>query len=150
MKEQQYVSIRKAQLNDAAAIGLLSGELGYPATEKEMKHRLEVLVSNPQNAVYVAEQEGIVGWIHVSTVESLESALSAEIRGLVVTDSHRGTGIGTRLVAEAEKWAIDKHCPRIRVRTNVVRAEAHAFYAKLGYRAKKTQDVFDKLLSTAG
>jgi len=146
MKKSQNIIVRKAKFRDAAAIAALSGELGYPTTTEEMGHRLRALVSNDHHAVFVAEDEGVAGWIHVSTTESLESALFAEIRGLVVTESHRGAGIGTRLVWEAEKWAEEKRIPRLRVRTNVVRLEAHVFYRKLGFTMKKSQDVFDKII----
>jgi GNAT superfamily N-acetyltransferase len=146
MKNERDIIIRRAQLPDAAAIGALSGELGYPTTTEEMERRLRTLDSNDEHAVFVAQDEVLLGWIHVSAIESLESALFAEIRGLVVTASRRDSGIGTRLVEVAEKWANEKQCPRIRVRTNVVRVEAHLFYKKLGYTMKKSQDIFDKSL----
>ena len=47
MKKEQTVIIRKALLSDAAGLGVLSGELGYPATTAEMEHRIGLLVSAP-------------------------------------------------------------------------------------------------------
>lgn len=150
MGKKQSVTIRSAQKSDAAMLAALAEELGYPATSAEMKHRLEVLCSNPQHGIFVAEHSGILGWIHVAVIETVESESFAEIRGLVVTESHRGSGIGKQLVAVAEQWAHEKTCNRIRVRTNIVRVETHIFYKKLGYVLKKTQDVFDKSLFDAG
>ena len=146
MEQKQNVNIRDAQISDAAMIAVLAGELGYPTTSVEMEHRLAILNSDPHHKIFVAEQSDLLGWIHVSVIETLESGSFAEIRGLVVTEPHRGSGIGRRLVAAAEQWSIQKRCSRIRVRTNIVRVEAHAFYKKLGYVSKKTQDVFDKPL----
>ena len=144
MKKNQSIIIRTAGPSDAAALAALSAELGYPTPSIEMKSRLESLYSNPANGIFVAELGIIVGWIHISIIESLESEVFSEIRGLVVTELHRGMGIGAQLVAAAEAWAREKGCNRIRVRTNIARVEAHEFYKKLGYALTKTQEVFDK------
>ena len=141
---KQKMTIRKAQISDASALARLGAELGYPSTTAEMKHRLKLLGSNSDHGIFIAEDTTLLGWVNVSLIETLESESFAEIRGLVVTALHRGQGIGTELVAAAERWADKKGCKRIRVRTNVVRAEARAFYKKLGYNSVKTQDVFDK------
>jgi GNAT superfamily N-acetyltransferase len=150
MRKKPNVTIRDAQISDAAALAALAGELGYSTTPAEMEHRFEVLDSDRHHGIFVAEQEKLLGWIQVSVVETLESESFTEIRGLVVTESHRGLGIGKQLVAAAEQWASKKKCRRIRVRTNIVRADAHAFYKKLGYISKKTQNIFDKPLATDG
>jgi GNAT superfamily N-acetyltransferase len=138
--------IRRAKPSDARELAALSAELGYPATPTEMKDRLEGVCLRPANGVFVAEGGAVVGWLHVSLIESLESDAFAEIRGLVVTESRRGSGIGTQLVAAAEAWAAAKGCNRIRVRTNIIRTETQEFYKKLGYASKKRQEVFDKSL----
>jgi GNAT superfamily N-acetyltransferase len=150
MTKKQNLTIRDAQISDAATLATLAGELGYPTTSAEMKRRLEVLCSDPHHRIFAAESDGLLGWIHVSMIDTLESESFAEIRGLVVTESHRGSGIGTQLVEAAEQWANEKKCKRIRVRTNIVRVEARAFYKRLGYVSKKTQDVFDKSLLSGG
>ena len=51
-----------------------------------------------------------------------------------------------RLMEEAEQWARDKGCRSVRLRSNVVRAEAHAFYERLGYSVFKTQKNYRKML----
>ena len=150
MEKKQNAAIRDAKKSDAATLAALAGELGYPTTSDEMERRLEALLSDPQHRIFVAERDGLQGWIHVSMINDLESESFAEIRGLVVSGPYRGSGIGTQLVTAAEKWANEKRCNRIRVRTNVVRVEARAFYKKRGYESKKTQDVFDKSLLPVG
>jgi GNAT superfamily N-acetyltransferase len=143
------VNIRAASTTDAPAVVALVGELGYSATAEEMRVRLDIASSDPQHAVFVAESQCILGWIQVAESLSLESGVYCEIRGLVVAKSHRGVGIGRKLVAAAESWAASRRCSRIRVRTNVTRDDAQAFYAKLGYSVSKTQRVFDKSLPMA-
>jgi len=142
--------IRTVVPADAAPLSALAGELGYPTTTEEMRNRIEGAASDPHHAIYVAEMDAIVGWIHMSVNLSLESGISAEIRGLIVTEACRGGGVGSMLVAAGEAWAKKKGCRRIRVRTNAAREKAQAFYAKLGYRITKTQEVFDKELAGSG
>lgn len=129
---------------DAAALADLSGELGYPASTVEIKGRLETLFSSPNHKILVGEIDKVVGWVHIAMISSLESDPFAEMKGLVVTSPARGTGVGTQLVTEAERWAKQKGCRRMRVRMNVVRTETHDFYKKTGYTLTKRQEVFDK------
>jgi GNAT superfamily N-acetyltransferase len=144
-----YVNIRVASPLDASSLVDLVNELGYSATSEQLRERLETACSDPQHAVFVAESESIAGWIQVTRYLTLESGVCCEIRGLVVAASHRHFGIGRKLVAAAESWAVSHQCTRIRVRTNIVRDDAQAFYSRLGYSVSKTQRVFDKSLSTA-
>lgn len=146
MHMNEKPNIRKAKKSDAVALATLAGELGYSTTAAGMKSRLDKLFSTSDHGIFVAELDSIVGWIHVTLSQSLQSDTFADIRGLVVAERHRGSGIGTQLVAMAEKWAHRKGCLRIRVRTNIVRKEARVFYKRLGFESKKTQEVFDKIL----
>jgi GNAT superfamily N-acetyltransferase len=150
MKTDQKLNIRKAIRSDAEALAGLSGELGYPTAPADMENRLDKLSAKSDNGIYVAELDSIVGWIHVAVIQSLESSPFVEICGLVVAGSHRGTGIGTQLVAMAESWAREKGYNRIRVRTNILREETRRFYKQIGFRSKKTQEVFDKIIDTGG
>jgi GNAT superfamily N-acetyltransferase len=124
-------------------------ELGYSATPEEILSRLDVTCSKTDQAVFVAEGESIVGWIQVSRTVTIEGGFGSEILGLVVTRPHRQSGIGRILVEAAESWAIGHGCARMRVRSNIVREDAHDFYFKLGYAVSKTQSVFDKGLPAA-
>lgn len=135
--------VRAAESRDTPAIAALAGQLGYPTSPDEMSRRLAGL--DDRDAVFVAEDGGTcVGWIQVSVVESLESGRFAEIRGLVVGETQRGSGIGAALVRAAEEWGKERACPKVRVRSNVVRERTHRFYERLGYRVVKSQKVFDK------
>lgn len=145
--EQDDVTVRAAAAGDAEALAPLTGELGYPATGEEVARRLALLAGSGGDAVLVAEVgAAIAGWIHIAEVRSLENDPYAEIRGLVVTERLRGRGIGARLVAAAEEWAVAQGLPRVRVRSNVTRTRTHAFYERMGYRVAKEQKVLDKRL----
>ena len=51
-------------------------------------------------------------------------------------------------VAAAEAWARERGCLAVRVRSNVVRERAHAFYRREGFREIKTQQVLEKELGS--
>ncbi|MGB9593658.1 MAG: GNAT family N-acetyltransferase, partial [Anaerolineae bacterium] len=109
---------------------------------------LRTIGQRPDHAVFVAEAEGVVvGWVHVYAVATLESPAHAEIGGLVVDEAHRGRGIGRALMERAEAWARGMGLHTVRLRSNVIRAEAHAFYERIGYAPVKTQKVFAKRLA---
>ncbi len=140
--------VRRASLDDAAAIAALAGQLGYPATTAEAARRLREVGSNPEHAVLVAEGGvGVVGWIHVRISHLLLADTPAEIAGLVIDERERGRGIGRLLMAHAEDWAAEHGCRSVRLRSNVIRDRAHSFYERLGYRVTKSQRVFAKDLT---
>ncbi len=144
LRRNQNVKIRKAKLSDAKALAALSRELGYATPISKMKKRLTRLASRLDQVILVAETNRILGWVHACAVESVESDPYAEVRGMVVAETQRGSGIGTLLLSAAEQWARQRGFARVRVRTNVKRTLAIEFYRKRGYLLSKTQNVYDK------
>lgn len=140
-------SPRPATLADASALADLATQLGYPSSAGEMERRLAAALPGADEAVLVAEENGVViGWIHVLSTRSLVAGPEAEIHGLVVDAGRRGRGVGARLLEAAERWASEKGLGSVRVRTNVVREDAYRFYVRAGYRVSKRQAVFTKPL----
>ena len=143
------VSIRRMLPGDAEAAARLSTELGYPATADEIGERLADLSPRDNHAVLVAELHGrVVGWIHVQESRLVVEQPRVDITGLVVDRGARREGVGRMLVEAAERWAADRGADRIRVRSNVAREDAHAFYPALGFRIAKTSTVFEKDLTS--
>jgi predicted N-acetyltransferase YhbS len=139
--------IRAARASDAAAIARLSAQLGYPTSIEETEARLRDVLKRRDGAVLVAEDEGdVVGWIHVVGNHTIEAEPFALILGLVVDEARRSRGIGASLVEAAAEWAASQRYRAIRVRSNVVRERAHAFYERLGFDRAKSQVVFVKRL----
>ena len=137
--------VREATSSDAAALAALSTQLGYPTQPAEAAERLAAL--GPSNAVLVAEEDGaVLGWIHVCGIRFFQSSPFAEIGGLVVDEATRGRGVGKLLVEAAVSWAAEQGYGKIRVRSNVIREDAHRFYEREGFRRVKTQAVFDRKL----
>ncbi|MCB0744988.1 MAG: GNAT family N-acetyltransferase [Ignavibacteriae bacterium] len=146
MKIDSDLKIRNANLTDTDSIVSLTIELGYSPTHEEIKSKIKKISKIDEQAVFVAEYENVIGWIHITLVEPLESLPFVEIKGIVVNLNFRGKGIGTKLIEEAEKWASSKGLNRIRVRTNIKRAETIDYYKKIGFSLKKTQEVFEKMI----
>jgi GNAT superfamily N-acetyltransferase len=145
---KNIVGVRRARSTDAARIAELSGQLGYPASARQMNARLKDVLRDKEGACFVAElrEGGLVGWIHVSTTPLLEVERRAEVNGLVVEETTRNLGAGAVLLAAAEKWARGKRCKSMSVRSNVLRERAHGFYLRNGYEHYKTQKAFRKQL----
>jgi len=87
----------------------------------------------------------VLGWIHL-TVEtpSLLGEPRADVSGLIVDESHRGSGIGKALLHAGEAWAKSKGLTLIRIRTNTKRTDAHRFYGREGYAIQKSWHLFTK------
>lgn len=136
--------VREARSEDARTIAMLSDALGYPADQGAITTRLERLLGRGRDTVLVAETASgqVVGWIHGSEQELLESEKRCEILGLIVDGGHRGHGVGRALVGAVEEWAARRKLAHVSVRSNVVRAEAHPFYERLGYMRVKTQHAY--------
>src|SRR5271165_2476926 len=144
--KKSHVKIRRVQTRDAERLAELSGQLGYATTGKQMAKRLQAVLKDRDGACFVAQtkQEGVVGWVHVSTTALIEVERRAEVNGLVVDEATRSQGAGWLLLDAGEKWARKKGCQGVSVRSNVIRERAHGFYLRHGYEHYKTQKAFRK------
>lgn len=143
--------VRPATVEDAPRIADLSGSLGYAVEPAVIMQRLERLLARPDHLVVVAELAGntVVGWVHGTDLELLETGRRCEILGLVVDPEHRTRGIGRKLVSAIELWAVRRGLTQIGVRSNVVRLESHPFYEQIGYTRVKTQHAYRKSLAAS-
>lgn len=139
--------MRRLAIGDAEAAAELCGQLGYPASTDDLRRRIEGRAGSVDSVALAAFLDGqMVGWIDASIEQHLQSTPSVVIGGLVVRDGARGLGIGKRLCVEIEGWARSKSAPVLRVRSQIIREEAHRFYLREGYRKVKTSLVFEKSL----
>ena len=137
--------VRRATPEDAAGMAALSGILGYPVDPETMQSRLEDLAEREKQVAFVAETNGeVVGWIQGAEHDFLVAGRIGEICGLVVAEGRRTRGVGRRLVEAVEQWASGRGLDQVSVRSNIVRAESHPFYEKVGYTRLKTQHAYRK------
>lgn len=139
--------IRDAECSDAPILAILCEQLGYPVLCDAVESRLQHILSDSAHQclrVAILPEVGVVGWVHVHIVHFLGSDPFAEIGGLVVDAAHRRGGAGRALMRSAEAWACSRGLKTIRLRSNVLRKDAHQFYQGLGYELTKTQYTFQK------
>jgi len=129
------VVVREATAADAPALAPLLGELGYPASDAALAPRLRRMLERDDQKILIAENaDGALGLLalHVFPVLAYDRDL-AMIMALVVTERARGLGVGRQLVDRAEAIGKALGASRLMVTTHVRRADAHAFYERLGF-----------------
>lgn len=141
--------IREAREDDAGRLAVLSTQLGYPSSEEDVLRRFNQIKRFSRHAFYVAETAKglVVGWLYAYVVVEPESDMRAEIGGLVVDESWRGSGAGKLLMGQAELWARETGCRSVSLYSNSARRGAHEFYKDIGYTHYKTSLRFRKALS---
>ena len=128
--------IRQAAPEDAAALGRLLDQLGYPTNAAEIPKRLESVHARPGTTVLVAEGENgdVVGVVTVHLFPTLHTnEPAAWLTAVVVEEKSRGQGVGSALVARAEEWAAEHGALRISLTSALHRESAHAFYKARDY-----------------
>lgn len=127
--------IREGTVQDAPVLAQLLGDLDYPNRSEAIAERVAKMAVNPDSRLLVAETEGqAVGFISLHFIPQI--ALAGEfcrISYLCVSDHARGSGIGQKLLDEAEHLAADRGCDRMEVHSHTRRVRAHTFYARAQY-----------------
>lgn len=130
--------IRHATIDDTPKLLPLLSELGYPVTLEDLNRRFLKFSSNPGYGVAVCEtNKEISGFIAWSKSDLFVSdTIRIHIEGLIVSTSHRGTGIGKKLMRFVEDIA-RQHSPAIIDLTSGLRRAqdgTHEFYKRIGYQ----------------
>ena len=143
------ITIRAAQENDISTMANLCAQLGYPTSENTFAQRLHDLSGHSAYTILVAlnAQGQVIGWVHAYLRWLLVVDPHIELGGLVVDETHRGLGIGEKLMDAVEIWAQNLGIQTIFVRSNILRKDAHRFYEHLGYQLTKTSGTFQKRLA---
>jgi GNAT superfamily N-acetyltransferase len=129
--------LRPPRDDDAPAIASLLGHLGYPATEAEAEQQLAAVRRMPTSLLLVAAvDKDVLGLITCHLFSSVHSRSPvAWITTLVVSPRAQGTGVGTMLLKEGERWAAENGAERVSLTSAHHRTAAHAFYETRGYRS---------------
>jgi GNAT superfamily N-acetyltransferase len=141
------MKIEKMKPVDLPEILILAEQLGYPNSLDDLKSRFEEIKDNSDYALFVAKAESnqIIGYIQVNKEShSLLSSSRAEIAALIVDKDVRNKGVGAELLKHAEAWARENNLDIVRLRSNIIRTDAHRFYQRNGYEIVKSWHLFRK------
>lgn len=137
MNESNLI-IRHAQVTDIPGLLPLLVQLGYPCELESLQARFIRFLDNPGYGVAIYEMNteiiGLVAWSKTELFVSDKSRF--RIEGLVVSENHRGKGIGKKLMLFVEAIA-KNHSPAIVDLTSGLRRSSdgsHEFYKRLGYQ----------------
>ena len=135
------VIVRTATAADAEALAILNREeMGYDYTPEATAEKLELLLNDGKNGIFVAELDGqVVGYVHLNDYDLLYMPPMKNIMGIAVSKDHRRQGIGRLLLEAAERWARESGAAGVRLVSGETRVGAHAFYRALGYQGSKMQ-----------
>lgn len=98
----------------------------------------EAIAGDPNNELVVLELDGAVaGCLQLTFIPGLsrKGALRAQIESVRVAAPARGRGMGRALFLWAIERARDKGCALVQLTSDKARADAHRFYASLGFVA---------------
>lgn len=113
------------------------GEAGVKISLQEMHARMESLAKEDR-LLLALDGDQVAGYAHLRVTRDLVTEETAEVVTLLVAKPYRRSGVGRRLVAAAETWALESGRARLLLRTDVVRTDAHAFFTAMGYEKSST------------
>ena len=147
-------TIRKAKIEDAAAIETLYTELEKDAVMYQCEHfvlspsgarsrQLEEILKNENQVMLVAvdELDVVIGFAHVvfmgvKAFSCLKSQTNIYLQDLVVSGDYRSRGIGTLLLNEAKKYGTEKGADFFRTQVFPMNKAGLRFYERNGFSIK--------------
>ena len=141
------LAFRKATAEDVPAIVAMPADdaLGAmretPGALAPYLDAFAAVDANPDQLLVVAvDHSEIIGCAQVTFMAGLShrGMWRAEIEAVRVRIDHRGTGLGTRLIAWCIDEARNRGCGMVQLTSNASRADAHRFYERLGFTPSHT------------
>jgi GNAT superfamily N-acetyltransferase len=120
-----------------AQLASLQTEMGLPVSADDVRRRM-VSLPREDRLLLAVGGDTLLGYAHLRVTHDLLTEETAEVVAIVVTKNHRRQGVGRRLIAASETWALESGRARLLLRTDVVRTDAHAFFLALGYDESAT------------
>lgn len=137
---------RRATEADLPAIVAMLADDGLGATREDAalplapgyRAAFAALAADANQMLVVAEQDGaVVGTLQLSFIPGLshQGAWRGQVESVRVAAARRGAGLGQRMLAWAIAECRARGCRMVQLTTDKRRADAHRFYARLGFVA---------------
>lgn len=135
--QMKACAVRAAQPGDFENISDLFGQLwpGKETNKAALRTVFDALLTGPGYEMVCADLQGkTVAFASLSIQHNFwEEGLILYITTMIVDEQCRNRGIGTALLKQIEKIALDRGCRRIELESAFHRTGAHAFYEKNGF-----------------
>jgi len=133
------VQIRRGRRTDFTAVMALLAHSGIrvPPADRSTLRRFRLLVADLGTDFYVALVDGtMAGLVHVTYARQLTQGPAAALDRLVVAEAFRGQGIGSELLAFAQRRARKRGCATFSCVLPSTARERHRFLERAGLAAQ--------------
>ena len=96
----------------------------------------DAIAADPNNALYVWDENGtVMGCLQLTFLPgiSYQGSWIAQVEGVRVDSSLRGTGIGEKMMEAIIAKSRARGCRQLQLTTNKQRTDAQRFYKRLGF-----------------
>jgi ribosomal protein S18 acetylase RimI-like enzyme len=96
----------------------------------------DAIAADPFNTQYVWDENGeVMGCLQLTVIPGIAQlgAWRAQIEGVRVAGSSRGSGVGNKMMQAVMTIARERGCVQMQLTTNKVRTDAQRFYEALGF-----------------
>ncbi len=124
--------IRRAELEDAAALRKLLAQLSRQPTRKEIEARMKSFAQRG-SGLLVAERGVLVGCCAWSVLPTLQHGPLGRLTLVLVDKDNRRSGVGTALVESAKAALAKAGCKAIEVMSDIMINNAHNFFRALKF-----------------
>jgi ribosomal protein S18 acetylase RimI-like enzyme len=140
------VAFRRARQDDVPAIVALIAddaigrlrEIGGTVPDRQYGDAFAAIEKDPNQFLAVAELAGqVVGCLQLTFIPglSLRGTWRGQIEAVRIAASHRGAGLGTRLLAWAVAMCRERGCGMVQLTSDKRRVDAIRFYERMGFQA---------------
>lgn len=148
-QEKMVITIEPAKETDCEELYTIFGDWDKTqAFSKELfVSTFHLILQDTHNSLLIARDERqILGFVQI--VKSMQLGLEPyyEVAELLIKEAERGKGIGKRLLARAEAFAIEHNVYETKLCSQVHRSRAHVFYENNGYEFCKISQFYEKNL----
>jgi len=132
VKKSDLGELIKIKILESKDYRLMLGRLIKKPKEKEIRKDLEKMFKNKKEVLFVAEEKGIKGYIHLSIYKNYWNS-GIFIEDLFVTKEQRNKGFASKLIKEAIKIKRERKLKEVSLNVSTKNKKAIKLYQKMGF-----------------